>query len=274
MALIIIDALRSINVCQERFMPHKAVGVIADYLGWNSTHAKLTVLSSRPVLTVRIVYWTCSLFLCIDTVLRLIFCPKKCLYFKNIFNIGETVYLLGFIMRESIFSRGGIKLEHGPHSLGIFICLYAIAGTKVAKLFRLGLNITSVKLMQLSFVSSYRELLFLLMLFLQFTSVIGPLVYLVEFTDDGNINDMFTSFWWAAVTMTTVGYGDHYPVTAGGRAVGALCAVMGVLLLAMPIGILASSFNGKHSNYQLVDKHSQRQRRSTETFTRSAECIH
>ena len=55
--------------------------------------------------------------------------------------------------------------------------------------------------------------------------------------------------------MTTVGYGDHYPVTSGGRLVGLVCAILGVLVLAMPIGILASSFNGKHSNYKLLDKH-------------------
>jgi voltage-gated potassium channel len=36
---------------------------------------------------------------------------------------------------------------------------------------------------------------------------------------DANISDFGDAIWWAATTMTTVGYGDHYPVTAAGRLV-------------------------------------------------------
>ena len=123
----------------------------------------------------------------------------------------------------------------------------------MAKLFRLGLNIPSVKLMHVSLLSSYRELLFLFMVVLVFTSLLGPLVFLVEYTADGNVNDMFTSFWWATITMTTVGYDDNYPITFGGRIMDIVCAVIGVLILAMPIGILVSSFNDKHLNYKLLE---------------------
>lgn len=50
------------------------------------------------------------------------------------------------------------------------------------------------------------------------------------------------SMWWAVVTLTTVGYGDVYPETAGGRIAAALVAIAGVGIVAMPTGILASAF--------------------------------
>jgi voltage-gated potassium channel len=50
------------------------------------------------------------------------------------------------------------------------------------------------------------------------------------------------SMWWAVVTLTTVGYGDVYPESAGGRVAAALVAIAGVGIVAMPTGILASAF--------------------------------
>ncbi len=50
------------------------------------------------------------------------------------------------------------------------------------------------------------------------------------------------AFYWGIVTLATVGYGDIAPVTALGRATGALGAVLGILTFAMPAGIIASGF--------------------------------
>jgi voltage-gated potassium channel len=49
--------------------------------------------------------------------------------------------------------------------------------------------------------------------------------------------------WWSVVTLTTVGYGDVYPVTTMGRLFAAVTAVAGIGLIAMPTGILASAFS-------------------------------
>lgn len=51
------------------------------------------------------------------------------------------------------------------------------------------------------------------------------------------------SLWWAVVTMTTIGYGDVYPITVLGKAVAAFVAVAGIGLIAMPTGILAAAFS-------------------------------
>lgn len=50
------------------------------------------------------------------------------------------------------------------------------------------------------------------------------------------------SMWWAVVTLTTVGYGDVYPATPLGKLIGALIALLGVGMVALPAGMLASGF--------------------------------
>jgi len=50
------------------------------------------------------------------------------------------------------------------------------------------------------------------------------------------------AMWWAFVTLTTVGYGDVTPITVGGKVFGALITVVGIGMVALPTGILASGY--------------------------------
>ena len=63
----------------------------------------------------------------------------------------------------------------------------------------------------------------------------------------------FSGFWWAMATLTTVGYGDIYPVTTCGRVLGIIIALLGISAVAIPTGIISSGLMsrmeaGKHSN--------------------------
>ena len=59
-------------------------------------------------------------------------------------------------------------------------------------------------------------------------------------SQEANIVDFGDAIWWAVTTMTTVGYGDHYPVTGVGRLVGFGLMVGGIALLGTVTATLAS----------------------------------
>lgn len=69
----------------------------------------------------------------------------------------------------------------------------------------------------------------------------GVSIYLVESKLNPQIESVFDGFWWALVTLTTVGFGDVTPVTFLGRVIGAVLMVAGMFTLAMFAGIVGSS---------------------------------
>ena len=54
-------------------------------------------------------------------------------------------------------------------------------------------------------------------------------------------SSVFHGLWWAVITLTTVGYGDVYPVTVGGRLFTFLILLIGLGIVAIPSGLLASA---------------------------------
>jgi voltage-gated potassium channel len=78
----------------------------------------------------------------------------------------------------------------------------------------------------------------LFLLFLIFTSMAGILTF--ELSKNDAFANAWDAFWYAVVTVTTVGYGDKTPITVGGRIVGLLLMGMGVVLVAAITGQIAS----------------------------------
>ena len=76
---------------------------------------------------------------------------------------------------------------------------------------------------------------------------------------------VFDSLWWAVVTLTTVGYGDVYPVTVGGRIFTMLIVLLGLGLVAVPSGLLASAFQ------EIRRRERERQLRRKQWHTRKPE---
>jgi voltage-gated potassium channel len=81
---------------------------------------------------------------------------------------------------------------------------------------------------------------FLGLLLLLFAS---SLMYFVEHEAQPRVfSSIPSAMWWGVVTLTTVGYGDIYPVTSLGKFIGGAIEILGIGLFALPAGIVASGF--------------------------------
>ena len=82
--------------------------------------------------------------------------------------------------------------------------------------------------------------LFLVVLVVEFA---GMAIYVVEGHDpEGNIKNASDAVWWGFVTITTVGYGDRYPVTGIGRIIGTFLLFAGIALFSVFTGFIANAF--------------------------------
>ncbi|HYN85768.1 MAG TPA: ion transporter [Pyrinomonadaceae bacterium] len=82
--------------------------------------------------------------------------------------------------------------------------------------------------------------LFVVVVMLVFSSSV--MFYAENEAQPDKFDSIPSSMWWGVATLTTVGYGDVFPVTTLGKLFGAVIAILGVGLFALPTGILASGF--------------------------------
>ena len=122
--------------------------------------------------------------------------------------------------------------------------LRAVRLVRVLRLARLGRFSTAMVHIAEAVRSRRYELLLSLCIAGLLLLVSSAVLYLVEGSvQPETFGSIPRAMWWSVVTLTTVGYGDVYPVTLLGRLFGAVTAITGIGLIAMPTGILAGAFS-------------------------------
>ena len=128
---------------------------------------------------------------------------------------------------------------------------------RILRLFKLTRHSPGLKILIHTFKASSKELTLLVFFLILGMVIFASLVYYAERLH-ANPNNDFKSIpeglWWAVVTMTTVGYGDMVPKTYAGLIVGSLCALSGVLVIALPVPVIVSNFSMFYSHTQVSHK--------------------
>ena len=134
-----------------------------------------------------------------------------------------------------------------PFFLGIMIedidlrILRVLRVLRILKLSRYSVAITVIASVARQEARAIGATLFLMLVVLILSS---SLMYLFEHHAQPHVfSDIPTSMWWSVVTLTTLGYGDMVPLTPLGRILGGMTAVLGVGMIALPTGVLASGFS-------------------------------
>ena len=97
--------------------------------------------------------------------------------------------------------------------------------------------------------SKKEELVISLFAVLTLLVIASSLMYFVENkAQPESFSSIPATMWWGVATLTTVGYGDVYPITGLGKFTAGIMAILGVGLFALPAGILANGFSDTLEN--------------------------
>ena len=114
---------------------------------------------------------------------------------------------------------------------------------RILRLFKFGRDSNSLKLFTKALVSVKEQLLFTL--FLSALTILfsaSAIYYLENEAQPDKFSSITESVWWATISLATVGYGDVYPVTVGGKIFATIISLVGIGVVAIPTGVISASF--------------------------------
>lgn len=182
----------------------------------------------------------CVIWFTFELSMRFGSCPSKLHFYRNALNFIDLIAIVPYFVTLVTILFGS---ESTSQTMSLTI-LRVIRLVRVFRIFKLSRHSKGLQILGRTLHASMRELA--LLVFFLFIGVVlfSSAVYFAE--QDEATTDFKSipgAFWWAIITMTTVGYGDMKPVGLWGKLVGSLCAIAGVLTIALPVPVIVSNFN-------------------------------
>ena len=169
-----------------------------------------------------------TVFFTIEYVVRIAFSQRKSKYIFSFFGILDLVAILPFY-----FSLG--------------IDLRSVRAFRLLRIFRI-LKLVKYDVAMARLVKAFLYIRKEISIFLFTTFILlylsAALVYFFEHpAQPEKFQSIFHSLWWAVCTLTTVGYGDVYPITALGRILTFVILMLGMSIVAVPAGLIATALS-------------------------------
>ena len=119
------------------------------------------------------------------------------------------------------------------------------------RFFKLARFLNASRVIRRVFTSKRDELLISVLMVFALIVLAASLMYFVEHdAQPDKFSSIPETMWWSVATLTTVGYGDVYPVTGVGKTLTACISILGIGMFALPAGILASGFSEEFKKKQ------------------------
>ncbi|XP_075993731.1 delayed-rectifier potassium channel regulatory subunit KCNS3-like [Genypterus blacodes] len=183
----------------------------------------------------------CVLFFSVEFVVRLAVAPSARKFLRSPLNIIDLITVVPFYvtLAVDVADEGeSSELENVGKVVQILRLMRVFRILKLAR-HSIGLRSLGAALRQGS-----REVRQLVLFLFVGISIFSTLIYFVEKeSEKSKLHTIPICWWWATITMTTVGYGDTVPVTQNGKVIGAMCIVYGLLIMALPISNIFDRFS-------------------------------
>ncbi|XP_030644326.1 potassium voltage-gated channel subfamily G member 2 [Chanos chanos] len=216
----------------------------------------------------------CVAWFSLEFLLRFIQTQSKCLFLRTPLNIIDVVAILPYYITLIVDS---LSVGDRPTSSGnnyfekVGLVLRVLRALRIFYVMRLARHSLGLQTLGLTVRRCTREFGLLLLFLCVAMALFSPLVFLAE--SEMGAKQEFTSipgsYWWAVISMTTVGYGDMVPRSIPGQVVALSSILSGILLMAFPVTSIFHTFSRSYLELKEEQSRASRHKPDSQDSTKS-----